>query len=212
MTQSHTLPELPYPLDALEPYISKQTLSFHYGKHHAAYVDKLNKAVQETPFFGKTLEEIIASAQGPIFNNAAQAWNHAFYWRCLSPNGGDESENKIIQAIERDFKTLQDFKQSFTDAAASLFGSGWTWLVMNKNGKLKIINTQNADTPLSLGHTPLLVCDVWEHAYYLDYQNARPDYLQAFWKLVDWEFVNEQFIAVEALLSQHSSQAKRSNQ
>ena len=212
MTQLHTLPELPYPLDALEPYISKQTLSFHYGKHHAAYVDKLNKAVQETHFFGKSLEEIIASAQGPIFNNAAQAWNHAFYWQCLSPNGGDESENKIIRAIERDFKTMQDFKQSFTDAAASLFGSGWTWLVMNKSGKLKIINTQNADTPLTLGQTPLLVCDVWEHAYYLDYQNARPDYLHAFWKLVDWEFVNEQFTAVEALRSQHSAQAKAANQ
>lgn len=196
MTQSHTLPDLPYPLDALEPYISKQTLSYHYGKHHAAYVDKLNKAVDDTPFSGKPLEEIVATAQGPMFNNAAQAWNHTFYWQCLTPNGGDEPKNKIIREIEGEFGSLHEFKQRFTDAATSLFGSGWTWLIIGENGKLEILNTQNADTPIRHGQTPLLTCDVWEHAYYLDYQNARPDYLEAFWKLVNWEFVNEQYMAV----------------
>ncbi len=209
---THILPDLPYPLDALEPYISKKTLSYHHGKHHAAYVDKLNKAVNETPFFGKTLEETVTTAQGSMFNNAAQAWNHAFYWQCLTPDGGDEPNNKIVRAIEHDFGSLHEFKQRFRDAATSLFGSGWTWLLMGENGKLEILNTQNADTPIRHGQTPLLTCDVWEHAYYLDYQNARPDYLEAFWKVVNWGFVNEQYTAMEAIRLKLSSQTKVINQ
>jgi Fe-Mn family superoxide dismutase len=193
MTKLHQLPELPYSLDALEPYISKDTLKYHHGKHHAGYVDKLNKAVENTEFSDKTLEQIIATAQGNIFNNAAQVWNHSFYWQCLRADSAIDPDGEIIQVIERDFGSLNDFKQRFTDAATSLFGSGWTWLVLNQEGKIEIENTENADTPLRRGQVPLLTCDVWEHAYYLDYKNARPDYLQAFWKLVNWDFVNEQY-------------------
>ncbi len=195
MKHVHQLPDLPYALDALEPFISKQTLEYHHGKHHAGYVKKLNNAVKDTHFSDKSLEEIIATAQGDIFNNAAQVWNHSFYWQCLSPNGGNEAKNQITRVIERDFDTVQKFKQKFTDSAATLFGSGWTWLVVTTEGELEIINTSNADTPLRQNLTPLLTCDVWEHAYYLDYQNARADYLEAFWKLIDWVFVNEQYLA-----------------
>ena len=193
MSKLHQLPELPYAIDALEPYISKQTLNYHHGKHHAGYVNKLNKAIENTEFIGKTLEQIIATAKGNIFNNAAQIWNHSFYWQCLSPDNTLDPKNEISLAIQSDFGTLDDFKQRFTDAATSLFGSGWTWLVLNQEGKIEIENTENAGTPLRRGQVPLLTCDVWEHAYYLDYKNARPDYLQAFWKLVNWDFVNEQY-------------------
>jgi Fe-Mn family superoxide dismutase len=193
MTKLHQLPDLPYSLDALEPHISKETLNYHHGKHHAGYINKLNKAVENSEFAGKTLEQIIAKAQGDIFNNAAQAWNHAFYWQCLTPVSALDPKSEISLAIARDFGSLDDFKKSFTDAATSLFGSGWTWLVLNKQGKLEVVKTPNADTPIWHGQIPLLTCDVWEHAYYLDYKNARPDYVKAFWKLVNWKFVNEQY-------------------
>jgi superoxide dismutase, Fe-Mn family len=204
MTKLHQLPELPYALDALEPYISKETLNYHHGKHHAGYVEKLNKAIENTEYTDKTLEQIIATAQGNIFNNAAQAWNHSFYWQCLSPDNTLDTKNEISLAIQSDFGTLDDFKQSFTDAATSLFGSGWTWLVLNQEGNIEIVNTENADTPLRHGQIPLLTCDVWEHAYYLDYKNARPDYLQAFWKLVNWDFVNEQYTAAAGSGASHA--------
>lgn len=193
MANKHTLPELPYAMDALEPIISENTLSYHYGKHHAAYVEKLNNAIAGTEFEGKTLEEIILQANGGIFNNAAQAWNHAFYWQCLAPQGEESTDSPIHRIIERDFSSLSSFKSKFNEKASGLFGSGWTWLVLNKQGKLEIMNTENANTPLSMGLYPLLTCDVWEHAYYLDYQNARGDYLEGFWKLVNWEFVSEQY-------------------
>jgi superoxide dismutase, Fe-Mn family len=205
MTKLHQLPELPYSLDALEPYISEETLKYHHGKHHAGYVNKLNKAVENTEFSGKTLEQIIATAQGNIFNNAAQAWNHSFYWQCLSADNTIDPDCEIIRVIERDFGGLDDFKQRFTDTATSLFGSGWTWLVLNKEGKIEIVNTENAGTPLRHGQIPLLTCDVWEHAYYLDYKNARPDYLQAFWKLVNWDFVNEQYMTASEACALHAA-------
>lgn len=204
MSKLHQLPELPYSLDALEPHISKETLGYHHGKHHADYVKKLNKAVENNEFSGTTLEQIIATAQGNIFNNAAQAWNHSFYWQCLSPNSAFDSASEISQAIVHDFGGLDDFKKSFTDTATSQFGSGWTWLVLNQKGKLEIVNTGNADTPIRHGQVPLLTCDVWEHAYYLDYKNARPDYLQAFWKLVNWKFVNEQYSATTVVASSNA--------
>ncbi len=197
MTQAHQLPDLPYSLDALEPYISKETLKYHHGKHHAGYINKLNNAIAGTEYSGKSLEQIIATAEGSVFNNAAQVWNHTFYWQCLGPATKGELENEIGSAIERDFASPDDFKQRFTEAATSLFGSGWTWLVINPKSELEIVNTENADTPLRHGQVPLLTCDVWEHAYYLDYQNARPEYLQAFWKLVNWEFVNRQYLTAE---------------
>ncbi len=195
MPKIHSLPELPYSLDALEPHISRKTLKYHHGKHHAGYIKKLNKAVENSEFSGKSLEQIIATAEGNIFNNAAQAWNHAFYWRCLSPDSDLDPASEISQSITSDFGNLDDFKKKFTDAAAALFGSGWTWLVLNQQGKLEIVSTENADTPIRHGQVPLLTCDVWEHAYYLDYKNSRPDYLQAFWKLLNWKFVNEQYSA-----------------
>jgi Fe-Mn family superoxide dismutase len=198
MAQAHRLPELPYPLNALEPHLSERTLSYHYGKHHAAYVEKLNKAVEGTGFEDKTLEETVATADGAMFNNAAQAWNHAFYWQCLSPNGGGDPAESLSEAIRRNFGSLDEFRKRFTEAATSLFGSGWTWLVANPDGTLEIVNTGNADTPVRRGQTPLLTCDVWEHAYYLDYQNARPDYLRAFWNLVNWDFVSEKLAAAVA--------------
>jgi Fe-Mn family superoxide dismutase len=193
MKKLHELPDLPYSLNALEPHISEETLSYHHGKHHAGYIKKLNKAIENSEFSDKTLLQIIISAEGNIFNNAAQVWNHSFYFQCLSPAGFVDSESGISQAIVRDFGSMDDFKKRFTDAAISLFGSGWAWLVLNKKGSLEIVTTENADTPIRRGHLPLLTCDVWEHAYYLDYKNARPDYLQAFWQLVNWEFVNEQY-------------------
>ncbi len=204
MSKLHQLPELPYSLDALEPHISKETLSYHHGKHHAGYVKKLNTAVENSEFSNKTLEQIIATAQGNIFNNAAQIWNHSFYWQCLSPDSTVDLASEISQAIVRDFGSLEDFKKSFTDAATSLFGSGWTWLVLNQKGELEIVKTENADTPIRHGQVPLLTCDVWEHAYYLDYKNARPDYLQAFWKLVNWKFVNQQYNATTVATSSNA--------
>lgn len=182
------LPKLPWPADALQPHISKETIEFHYGKHHAAYVTNLNKFVPGTPYENLSLEEIIQKAPaGPIFNNAAQVWNHTFFWSCLSPQGGGEPEGKLADAIKESFGSFADFKQKFTDAAVKLFGSGWVWLARDKDGKLSIESASNAGTPLQQGKTPLLTCDVWEHAYYIDYRNARPKFVDAFWKIVNWQ-------------------------
>lgn len=185
----HTLPDLPFNKDALEPHISTETIEYHYGKHHASYVEKLNKQIEGTDFENASLEEIIKKASGNIFNNGAQVWNHTFYWNCLSPKGGGEPKGNLAKAIDRDFDNYDSFKDSFTQAASTNFGSGWTWLVKNQNGGLEIINTSNADNPMKNGMVPLLTCDIWEHAYYIDYRNKRPDYIAAFWELVNWDFV-----------------------
>ncbi|CEK12121.1 superoxide dismutase [Fe] [Legionella hackeliae] len=184
-----TLPQLPYAMDALEPHISKETLEYHYGKHHSAYVTNLNKLIPGTEFENLSLEDIIKKSSGGIFNNAAQVWNHTFYWHCLSPNGGGEPTGKIGDAIGKHFGSFEKFKEEFSQVAATTFGSGWAWLVQDKNSSLKIINTSNAGTPMTEGLQALLTCDVWEHAYYIDYRNVRPDYIKAFWSLVNWEFV-----------------------
>jgi superoxide dismutase, Fe-Mn family len=185
------LPSLPYSKDALSPHISAETLDFHYGKHHAGYVTKLNAAIEGTPFAEKSLEDIVKTSSGGVFNNAAQIWNHTFYWNSLSPKGGGEPSGKIAEAIKKDFGSFDQFKEKFTQSATTLFGSGWTWLVKDKDGKLSIEQTTNAECPLTKGQTPILTCDVWEHAYYIDYRNARPDYVTAFWKLVNWDFANK---------------------
>ncbi|MBM70215.1 MAG: superoxide dismutase [Fe] [Haliea sp.] len=188
------LPALPYARDALAPHISAETLDYHYGKHHNTYVEKLNGMVPGTEFEGKSLEEVIRTSSGGIFNNAAQVWNHSFYWECLSPNGGGEATGTVASAINAAFGSFAEFKKAFTDAAVGNFGSGWTWLVKNSDGTVAIVNTSNAETPLTDSSvTPLLTVDVWEHAYYIDYRNARPKYLDAFWALVNWDFVNKNF-------------------
>jgi len=185
----HVLPELPYAKDALEPHISSETLDFHYGKHHATYVVKLNGLIEGTEFSDSSLEEIVKKAPaGPVFNNAAQIWNHTFYWNSLSPNGGGEPAGDLLEAINKAFGSVEAFKEQFTDSAVNNFGSSWTWLVKNSDGSLAIVNTSNAACPLTDGATPLLTCDLWEHAYYIDYRNVRPDYLKAFWSLVNWDF------------------------
>ncbi len=180
---------LPFASDALEPYISRNTLDFHYGKHHQAYVTNLNKLVPGTPFENATLEEIILKATGGIFNNGAQVWNHTFYWHCLKPQGGGTPPAVLEQLLARDFGSVDTFREQFTQASVTLFGSGWAWLVKDFGGKLSITQESNAGNPLRQGLTPLLTCDVWEHAYYLDKQNRRPDYVADFWKLVDWDAV-----------------------
>lgn len=186
---THKLPELPYAMDALQPHISKETLEYHYGKHHNAYVTNLNNLIHGTEFEDLSLEDIIKKAPvGGLFNNSAQVWNHSFYWNCLSPNGGGEPSGKLLEAINKSFGSFDEFKEKFTKSAITNFGSGWTWLVNGENG-LEIINTSNAGTTLTSGKTTLLTCDVWEHAYYVDYRNARPQYVDAFWKLVNWDFV-----------------------
>ena len=187
-----TLPDLPYSNDALSPHISAETIEFHYGKHHNSYVAKLNALVEGTDLANKTLEELIQSENGGVFNNAAQVWNHSFYWNCLSPNGGGEPTGELLEAINNSFGSFADFKTKFTEAAATQFGSGWAWLAKNTDGSLEIIKTPNADNPMTQGKTPLMTCDVWEHAYYIDYRNARPKYIEAFWNLVNWDFVSDQ--------------------
>jgi superoxide dismutase, Fe-Mn family len=186
-----TLPELPYPENALEPVISAQTISFHYGKHHKAYVDNLNKLAAGTRYEQASLEEIILHSEGGIFNNGAQVWNHTFYWNCLKP-GGSEIPETLLNALHRDFGSLESVKEEFTKAAATLFGSGWAWLAEDKDGKLIILQENNAGNPLKKGLKPLLTCDVWEHAYYIDKQNRRPDYIAEFWNIINWEFVSSQ--------------------
>lgn len=189
---SFQLPELPYAKNALEPHISAETLEYHYGKHHQTYVDKLNGLVDGTDKAGQSLEEIIRSSDGGLFNNAAQVWNHTFYWHCLSPEGGGQPGGKLGEMIARDFGSFDDFKKKFTETAINTFGSGWAWLVQKPDGKLDIVSTSNAQTPLTGPATPVLTCDVWEHAYYVDYRNARPKYMDAFWSLVNWSFVESQ--------------------
>jgi Fe-Mn family superoxide dismutase len=189
MNMTFTLPALPYAMDALAPHISKETLEYHYGKHHQTYVTNLNKLVEGTDSATLSLEELIKTASGGVFNNAAQVWNHSFYWECLSPNGGGEPSGALLDAITQAFGSFMAFKEQFTQAAITTFGSGWAWLVQDVDGQLKITSTSNAANPMTSGLTPLLTCDVWEHAYYIDYRNRRPDYLNAFWALVNWDFV-----------------------
>ncbi len=183
------LPVLAFELDALEPFISKKTLEFHYGKHHQGYINNLNKLVPGTEFENASLEDIIKKASGGIYNNGAQVWNHTFYWNCLKPGGSQGPSGRLLHAIERDFGSFDEFKVKFTAAATGLFGSGWAWLAANISGKLFIVQESNAGNPMKNEMIPLLTCDVWEHAYYLDKQNRRPDYVADFWKLVDWDAV-----------------------
>jgi len=190
---SFELPPLPYAQNALEPHISAETLEYHYGKHHSTYVANLNKLTDGTDNAGKSLEEIIKSASGGLFNNAAQVWNHTFYWNCLSPSGGGAPAGALAAAIDDAFGSFDAFKEKFSTSAATNFGSGWTWLVKDTAGKLAIVNTSNAGCPITDGVTPVLTCDVWEHAYYIDYRNARPKYVEAFWQLVNWEFAAANF-------------------
>jgi Fe-Mn family superoxide dismutase len=186
---THELPKLPYALDALEPYISKRTIEFHYGKHHQAYVNNLNKLIAGTEFENASLDDIVRNAGAGIFNNGAQVWNHTFYWNCMKPQGGGEPTGDLAGALVKNFGSLSEFKEKFSAAAATLFGSGWAWLIRKADGSLEIVQESNAGNPLKHGVTPLLTCDVWEHAYYLDKQNVRPDYIADFWKLVDWDAV-----------------------
>lgn len=184
------LPALPYELDALEPHVSKETLKYHYLKHHQTYVTNLNKLIEGTEFETMDIETIARKSDGGMFNNAAQIWNHTFYWHCLSPTGGDKPQGQLLSMIQRDFGSFESFQQLFTEAALKTFGSGWAWLILTPQNKLEIQSTSNALTPLCSINTPLLTCDVWEHAYYIDYRNARPSYLEAFWKIVNWDFVS----------------------
>lgn len=185
---AHTLPPLPYAMDALAPHISKETLEFHYGKHHQTYVTNLNNLIPGTEFESASLEDIVKKSSGGVFNNAAQVWNHTFYWNSLSPKGGGEPSGKLADAIAKKWGSVAAFKEAFNKSAAGNFGSGWTWLVKKADGSLDIVNTSNAATPLTTSDVPLLTCDVWEHAYYIDYRNARPKYLETFWNLVNWDF------------------------
>ncbi|MDD3654007.1 MAG: Fe-Mn family superoxide dismutase [Desulfotomaculaceae bacterium] len=189
----HKLPVLPYSSDALAPVISKETIEYHYGKHHQTYVNNLNKLIAGTEYEDMSLEDIIKKSSGGIFNNAAQVFNHSFYWNCMSPNGGGEPTGKLAAAIEQNFGSFAAFKDQFTAAAIATFGSGWTWLVKNADGSLNIESTSNAATPVTGGKTPLLTCDVWEHAYYIDYRNARAAYVEKFWDVVNWDFVAANF-------------------
>ncbi len=185
------LPALPYEKTALEPHISSETLEFHHGKHHATYVTKLNGLIQGTDLESKSLEEIIKSSEGGVFNNAAQIWNHTFYWNSLSPNGGGEPSGAIGDAICTAFGSFAAFKEKFNDKAVNNFGSSWTWLIKKADGSLDIVNTSNAATPITDHLIPLITVDLWEHAYYIDYRNARPKYLEGFWNLVNWQFAEK---------------------
>ncbi len=189
----HQLPALPYALDALQPHISRETLEFHYGKHHQTYVTNLNNLVKGTEFENMSLEDIIRKSSGGLFNNAAQIWNHTFYWHSLSPKGGGKPADDLAKAIDAKFGSFDEFKKQFSGAAVGTFGSGWAWLVKHADGTVAIESTSNAATPLTTDRKPLLTCDVWEHAYYIDYRNRRPDYVAAFWNLVNWEFAAKNF-------------------
>jgi Fe-Mn family superoxide dismutase len=190
---THELPALPYPKNALEPVISQETLEYHYGKHHKTYVDNLNKLIPGTELENLALEDIILKSSGGVFNNAAQVWNHTFYWNCLSPSGGGVPGGDLAAAIDKAFGSFEKFKEQFSQAAATNFGSGWTWLVKTEDGAVEIMNTSNAATPMTSGKKALLTVDVWEHAYYIDYRNARPKYLEEIWKLINWEFVAKNY-------------------
>ncbi|WP_124951023.1 superoxide dismutase [Sulfuriferula thiophila] len=191
----HELPALPYAKDALQPHISAETLEYHYGKHHQAYVTNLNNLIKGTEFEEMSLEDIILKSAGGVFNNAAQVWNHTFYWNCLSPNGGGAPAGALADAINAKWGSFDAFKDAFSKAAIGTFGSGWAWLVKNTAGELEIVSTSNAATPMTNGQTALMTCDVWEHAYYVDYRNARPKYVEVFWNLVNWNFVSANFAA-----------------
>ena len=186
---AHQLPKLPYAYDALEPHIDARTVEIHHGKHHQTYVDNLNKLIPGTEFAEQPLEQIVLKAQGPIFNNAAQIWNHTFYWQSLKPKGGGEPTGELAAAINKAFGSFANFKQQLTQAAVTQFGSGWAWLVKKKDGTLAIVQTGNAGNPMTAGDVPLLTCDVWEHAYYLKCQNRRAEYVAAWWNVVDWDAV-----------------------
>lgn len=193
---NHELPELPWPKDALEPHISAETLEYHWGKHHRKYVDTLNELIAGTEFEDRPLEEVLASAgEGKVRNNAAQAWNHAFYWQCMAPDGGGKPGGALAEAIESSYGSFDAFKQEFSEAGKGLFGSGWVWLVDAGEGVVSIEPLSNAENPLMFGRVPLLTCDVWEHAYYIDYRNDRGSYLDAFWSLVNWDFVTSRLAA-----------------
>jgi Fe-Mn family superoxide dismutase len=192
---AHTLPPLPYEKDALQPHISAETLEFHYGKHHQTYVTNLNNLIPGTEFENLSLEEIVKKSSGGIFNNAAQVWNHTFYWHSLSPQGGGEPSGALGEAITKQWGSFAAFKEAFTKAAVGTFGSGWAWLVKKADGALDIVSTSNAATPLTTDAKPLLTIDVWEHAYYIDYRNARPKYTEAFWNIANWEFAAKNFAA-----------------
>lgn len=189
----HTLPPLPYAMDALAPHISKETLEFHYGKHHQTYVTNLNNLIKGTEFENATLEEIVKKSSAGIFNNAAQVWNHTFYWNGLKPNGGGTPAGALADAINKKWGSFDAFKDAFSKSAVGNFGSGWTWLVKKADGSVDIVNTSNAATPLTGADKPLLTCDVWEHAYYIDYRNARAKYVETFWNLVNWDFAAKNF-------------------
>ncbi len=188
------LPELPYAVNALEPVISEKTINFHYGKHHQAYVNNVNNLIEGTEFENASLEEIIQKADGGIFNNGAQVWNHTFYFMQFSPDGKKEPVGELKAAIDAKYGSFDAFKEAFSKAAATLFGSGWAWLVVNAANELEIVQTSNAGNPMRDGLKPLLTCDVWEHAYYLDKQNARPKYIEEFWTILDWEVISKRFV------------------
>lgn len=194
-TMAIELPALPYAKDALAPHISEETLEFHYGKHHQTYVTNLNNLIAGTSFEDASLVSIVTCSEGGMFNNAAQIWNHTFYWNSLSPNGGGAPSGALADAINTKFGSFDEFKAEFTKCAVTTFGSGWAWLVKNADGSIELVSTSNAATPLTGSQTPLLTCDVWEHAYYIDYRNARPKYLEAFWALVNWDFASANFSA-----------------
>ncbi|MBN1597275.1 MAG: superoxide dismutase [Bacteroidales bacterium] len=187
------LPRLNYALDALEPVIDRRTMEFHYGKHHQVYVNKLNELIKGSPFVNSSLEEIIKEAEGGIYNNGAQVWNHTFYFQSFKPKGGGKPEGELASVINNTFKSFDKFKEQFSNAAITLFGSGWTWLVKNDSGDLQILQESNAGNPLRNGLIPILTCDVWEHAYYLNYQNRRPDYVKSFWDILDWETISRRY-------------------
>ncbi|MFS8935123.1 superoxide dismutase [Cupriavidus taiwanensis] len=189
----HKLPPLPYAHDALAPHISKETLEFHHDKHHQTYVTNLNNLIKGTEFENATLEEIVKKSSGGIFNNAAQVWNHTFYWDSLKPNGGGQPSGALADAINAKWGSFDKFKEEFTKVAVGTFGSGWAWLVKKADGSLDLVSTSNAATPLTTDAKPLLTCDVWEHAYYIDYRNARPKYVEAFWNVVNWDFAGKNF-------------------
>ena len=187
----HTLPALPYAKDALQPHISAETLEYHHGKHHQTYVTNLNNMIKGTEYENMSLEEIIQKSSGGVFNNSAQVWNHTFFWNCMSPNGGGAPTGKLADAINAKWGSFDKFKEEFNKSALGNFGSGWTWLVQKTDGSVDIVNTSNAGTPLTTSDKPLLTADVWEHAYYIDYRNARAKFLDAFWNVVNWNFVNQ---------------------
>jgi Fe-Mn family superoxide dismutase len=185
----HELPKLPYDLKALAPFVSEEQMDFHYNKHHAGYFTKLNALIDGKPEADLSLKDLVIKSSGGVFNNAAQAWNHTFFWNCMSPSGGGKPKGELLEMINRDFGSLEDFKKKLSDSAAALFGSGWAWLAKDSTGKLEIMPLSNADTPLKYGKEPILTLDVWEHAYYIDYRNRRPDFIEKFWDVVNWEFV-----------------------